>query len=472
MQALHGTGGKEQMSGLMRSGINPQRVNVQVKSLGTVRPRVKGKSSQEQLFWLSQWGGEGLLPLTMQSDKEFEGNLSFARENSSKSEKLGKNAYDNESYEAKRDANLAASADELGNNIVPLLKEFNKFLSEHKDAVAYATGAIWALGTAASVVAGIRGLGALIKGPVPLPGGGGGGGSSLGGAGSFAALSRLGVGAGLALYSPDLNSGEDDEIRRGHIGLPGYDAQGNHLPNLPSGGGRMVGGRIGGISNGNGLGSQKQNMQGVLRAFMNQGLSLEQAQIMAAEVGRESSFDSKNLFGNHTDPANGAKNVGMLSWQGPRAANLLQHLSVRGLIDDSGNIRQTQAALNAQAAFSVGEMTSGKNSKWSKAWAVLNDPSASRVDKSNAVGRNFVQWAIDNPKFSAGGIKNREDYYAMLTSANESGSMINSNNQTSEVRIDNINIQADTKDVNMIASSLPNAIKSAGILPGFVRGQN
>lgn len=481
-------GGSDVMAKLQQTGIDPRLLNDTDKFIPAVLDRLEGKTTQEQLYFLSRFGAEGLLPLAAQSKDERENNLAYARAHSAKNQEQGKTAYDIDADKSKAAHNLEATADEIGNGLLPKIKELTEFLTKHKDAVGFATAAIWALGTVAFIVSGIRGLGALIKGPSALPGGGGCGAPSAGGAGAGGAaaggaagaanrsrilsrVGRVGVGAGLALYSEDLNADEDEKVRRSRIGLPGYDAQGNPLPNLPSGGGRMVGGKIGGISNGNGLGTQAQNMGGVLRAFMNQGLSFEQAQVMAIEVGREGSFKNKNLFGSHTDAANGKKNVGMLSWQGPRADNLLRYLSMRGLIDEAGNIRQTQAALNAQAAFSLDEMRSGKNAKWSKAWSVLNDPNASRIEKSNAVGRNFVQWAIDNYKYSADGIKNRE-YYAMLTSPQASGSTINNNNQTAEVRIDNITIQADAKDVNGIASKLPGAIERTNFLPGFVTGNN
>lgn len=482
IQASRGDpGGSDVMAKLQQTGIDPRLLNDTDKFIPAVLDKLDGKSPQEQLYFLSRFGAEGLLPLAAQSKDEREKNLSYAKEHSAKNQEQGKTAYDIDANNAKNAHNVEATADKVSDELLEVIKKLTKFMTEHADAVGYATGGIWALGTAATVVAGVRGLGALAgRGGcgAPSAGGAGAGGAAAGGAAGAANRSRIlsrvgrvGVGAGLALYSEDLNADEDEKVRQSRIGLPGYDAQGNPLPNLPSGGGRMVGGKIGGISNGNGLGTQAQNMGGVLRAFMNQGLSFEQAQVMAIEVGREGSFKNKNLFGSHTDAANGKKNVGMLSWQGPRADNLLRYLSMRGLIDEAGNIRQTQAALNAQAAFSLDEMRSGKNAKWSKAWSVLNDPNASRIDKSNAVGRNFVQWAIDNYKYSADGIKNRE-YYAMLTSPQASGSTINNNNQTAEVRIDNITIQADAKDVNGIASKLPGAIERTNFLPGFVTGNN
>lgn len=454
MQALHGTGGKEQMSGLMRSGINPQLVNDPDKFLRTVRSRVKGKSSQEQLFWLSQWGGEGLLPLTMQSDKEFEENLSYANSHSAKNQEQGKTAYDIESNQSKTDHNIEATADKVSNDLLKIIEKLTRFLTEHADAVGLATIAISALGTAAFIAAGVRGLGALIKGPGAIPGGGGGSGGSLGGARSFAALSRLGVGAGLALYSPDLNSGEDENVRQGHIGLPGYDAQGNHLPNLPSGGGRMVGGRIGrlgGVAKSGQSGSPREQ---ALSYFQSQGWSAEQAAGIVANLEKESQLNTGAI-------GDGGEAVGIAQWH-PDRQNKFRSLYGENL---------KGAPLEKQMAFVQWELENTergagsmlRGAKTAKEAGVLFSQFYERPDDKTgrvALSRgNSAETILEQSR-------------SLIAAGQSSGSMINSNNQTAEVRIDNINIQADTKDVNIIASSLPNAIKSAGILPGFVRGQN
>ena len=491
-QASMGTGGQQQMQALGQLGIDPSTVNDTDKFLRAIRNKTKGLDSQAQLYWLSKAGLQDLLPITQQADQEFEKNLSYARAHSAKNQEQGKTAYDIDANNAKNTHNVEATADKVSDPLLEIIKKLTKFMTEHADAVGYATGGIWALGTAATVVAGVRGLGALAGRGGAAAGSGVGGAAAAGGAAGLASRAaklalRGSVPAALALYSSDLNSGEDEEVAKSRAkaqliqalmtsGVSYEDAF-----NIANGrqSSRSASGKIGGLggtgANSGALTTQTQRMQGVIRAFMNQGLSVEQAQILAAEVGRENSFKSEFLFGNHTDAANGKKNVGMFSWQGPRADKLLQYLKVRGLVDESGNIRQTQAALNHQAGFFVDEMRSGNNAKWSKAWEILNNPDASREEKSNAVGRYGIQWAIDNPKYAASGIKNREDYYTMLSAMGVAGSTINntnSNNQTAEVRIDNITIQADAKDVNGIASRLPGAIERTNFLPGFVTGNN
>lgn len=493
IQASRGDpGGSDVMAKLQQTGIDPRLLNDTDKFIPAVLDKLDGKSPQEQLYFLSRFGAEGLLPLAAQSKDEREKNLSYAKEHSAKNQEQGKTAYDIDANNAKNTHNVEATADKVSDPLLEIIKKLTKFMTEHADAVGYATGGIWALGTAATVVAGVRGLGALAGRGGAAAGSGVGGAAAAGGAAGLASRAaklalRGSVPAALALYSSDLNSGEDEEVAKSRAkaqliqalmtsGVSYEDAFNIANGRQPS---RSASGKIGGLggtgANSGALTTQTQRMQGVIRAFMNQGLSVEQAQILAAEVGRENSFKSEFLFGNHTDAANGKKNVGMFSWQGPRADKLLQYLKVRGLVDESGNIRQTQAALNHQAGFFVDEMRSGNNAKWSKAWEILNNPDASREEKSNAVGRYGIQWAIDNPKYAASGIKNREDYYTMLSAMGVAGSTINntnSNNQTAEVRIDNITIQADAKDVNGIASRLPGAIERTNFLPGFVTGNN
>ncbi|MGP1608004.1 MAG: hypothetical protein ACTTGU_07665 [Moraxella sp.] len=103
--------------------------------------------------------------------------------------------------------------------------------------------------------------------------------------------------------------------------------------------------------------------QAVVLAYMKTGLSKNQALALAAEVGRENDFSMDLVFGGHIDPAkdkngNNIKNIGMLSWNGERGKKLYEFLKSRGLITADGRIVRNQAALEAQAAFSVSEMRS------------------------------------------------------------------------------------------------------------------
>ncbi len=148
-------------------------------------------------------------------------------------------------------------------------------------------------------------------------------------------------------------------------------------------------------------GSQPKSLDGkplnvaVYDAYKKQGLSHNQALAITAEVGRENDFNSKVIFGKHTDPAKDGKgqnitNMGMLSWNRKRAEALQAHLKKRGVLDEKGNMIKSQAALDAQAEYSVMEM---KGDYAGKMQHFLNNPNASPESFAKEVGKNYVGWA-------------------------------------------------------------------------------
>lgn len=129
---------------------------------------------------------------------------------------------------------------------------------------------------------------------------------------------------------------------------------------------------------------------GVYKAYRNAGLSHNQAMAITAEVGRENSFNPSTLFGTHTDPAkdkNGGaiRNVGMLSWNQGRDTQVLNAMRNAGVLG-----QQSQANLNAQAAFSVREMLTGYKGKLRN---FLNNPNGSPEQFAQELGRNYIVWA-------------------------------------------------------------------------------
>lgn len=129
---------------------------------------------------------------------------------------------------------------------------------------------------------------------------------------------------------------------------------------------------------------------GVYKAYRNAGLSHNQAMAITAEVGRENSFNPNTLFGTHPDPArdkngNIIRNVGMLSWNQGRDAQVLNAMRNAGVLG-----QQSQANLNAQAAFSVREMLTGYKGKLRN---FLNNPNGSPEQFAQELGRNYVVWA-------------------------------------------------------------------------------
>lgn len=129
---------------------------------------------------------------------------------------------------------------------------------------------------------------------------------------------------------------------------------------------------------------------GVYKAYRNAGLSHNQAMAITAEVGRENSFNPSILFGTHTDPAaskNGGaiRNVGMLSWNQGRDTQVLNAMRNAGVLG-----QQSQANLNAQAAFSVREMLTGYKGKLRN---FLNNPNGNPEQFAQELGRNYIVWA-------------------------------------------------------------------------------
>ena len=157
--------------------------------------------------------------------------------------------------------------------------------------------------------------------------------------------------------------------------------------------------------------SEQENMAMVLQAFKNVGLSDNQARILAAEVGRENAFQDKYLWGYHTDDANGKKNIGMISWQGARANGVESALRSAGLIQN-GRIVKGQASLDIMAQYIIDEIRSKPEYADTKK-IFLDNPNVDYQTGTRVLGKNFIRWAYDNPKY-ASGHRNRDSFYAKL----------------------------------------------------------
>lgn len=161
-----------------------------------------------------------------------------------------------------------------------------------------------------------------------------------------------------------------------------------------------------------------QNMQMVLQALKNAGLNDNQARILGAEIGRENGFQSRYLWGYHSDPANKAKNIGLISWQGSRATALEKRLAQAGILKN-GKMVQSQEALDVQAKFLVDEIRN--NSAYAETRKkFLENPNVDYATGTRVLGRNFIRWAYDNPKY-ASGHKARDKYYQQLGGVVASG---------------------------------------------------
>lgn len=154
----------------------------------------------------------------------------------------------------------------------------------------------------------------------------------------------------------------------------------------------------------------------VFDSFKGAGFSDAQAKALTAEINREGSFNPAYLFGSHTDAANKATNVGMLSWQGDRANRLMSFMSDRGLIDPAGRITPGQAALNAQAEYLRSEMENDPSYAKTRETFLAN-PDIDQETAHNILGKNFIRWRIDDPKYRGSGFDRISEGYDLLNMA-------------------------------------------------------
>ncbi|MGC3819322.1 tape measure protein [Acinetobacter sp. G11] len=165
-----------------------------------------------------------------------------------------------------------------------------------------------------------------------------------------------------------------------------------------------------------GSNEQIKNMLKVYQAFRNAGVDDVKARVLTAQVGREGDFLNKNLFGSHSDNANGKINTGMISWQGTRSKSLTQYLQGQGVLDQKGNIEQTQEALNAQAKFLIQEILTEKRYKSSKN-ALLGDNSNYR-DLEKVFGKNAIAWDYNGKNIGSDkaskNLARQDNYYNFL----------------------------------------------------------
>lgn len=161
---------------------------------------------------------------------------------------------------------------------------------------------------------------------------------------------------------------------------------------------------------------RKQNAAMVFSSFKNAGFSDTQARALTAEINREGSLNDAYLYGTHTDAANSATNVGMLSWQGDRAKSLLSFMSERGLVDQNGRIKPGQESLNAQAEYIRSEMENNPEYAATRD-AFLNNPDIDAATAHSVLGKNFIRWRIDDPQYRDSGFNRINEGYALLDTA-------------------------------------------------------
>lgn len=155
----------------------------------------------------------------------------------------------------------------------------------------------------------------------------------------------------------------------------------------------------------------QQNMAMVLQALKNAGLNDNQARILGAEIGRENAFQDKYLWGYHSDPKNGAVNIGIISWQGSRGKGVERALREAGLIQN-GKIVKGQQSLDVMAKYLVNEIRT--NPAYAKTkQQFLDNPNVDYHTGTKVLGTNFIRWRYNDPNY-ANGHKNRDRFYAQL----------------------------------------------------------
>jgi hypothetical protein len=151
----------------------------------------------------------------------------------------------------------------------------------------------------------------------------------------------------------------------------------------------------------------------VYSAFRTVGFSDNQSRALTAEINRENSFDPDYIFGSHQDEANSASNFGMLSWQGSRRRRFREFLGDRGLLDADGSITQSDAAIVAQAEFIRNEMETDPAYERTRR-EFLTNPDVDPATAHTVLGKNFIRWRHDDPKYRASGYDRIGEGYAIL----------------------------------------------------------
>lgn len=150
----------------------------------------------------------------------------------------------------------------------------------------------------------------------------------------------------------------------------------------------------------------------VYRAYMGAGFSDAQARALAAETGRETGFAQRYLYGTHSDPANRATNFGLMSFQGPRRASILDYLQQQGRVNEQGQVIPGPETLLAQARFVRNEIETNPEYARTKQQFLANpniDPEAA----AEVLGRNYIRWRYDDPAY-ASHHQTRRSYLAQI----------------------------------------------------------
>lgn len=142
-------------------------------------------------------------------------------------------------------------------------------------------------------------------------------------------------------------------------------------------------------------GKQSETQLAVYKAFLNAGFSKNQAMALTAEVGRENDYNSKAVFGGHTDAArdkngNPISNLGFISWNRGRRTKLIERAKAAGVLTGPNQIAENQAGLDVMAKYVMEEMQGDYRKSMSGFLSNKNvDPEVAAAD----IGRKYIGWA-------------------------------------------------------------------------------
>ena len=179
--------------------------------------------------------------------------------------------------------------------------------------------------------------------------------------------------------------------------------------------------------------SRKDVATDVYTAFRNAGYSDSQAQALTAEINRENNLLQQYMFGSHTDPANQATNVGMLSWQGSRAPAVMEFLRERGAVGEDGKITPGFDTIQAQADFIRQEMETSPEYARTREQFLSND----NIDPATAarvLGDDYIRWRRLDPKYSQSGYDRINEGYALLRGEGDGGPSVTAESVMGSVR--------------------------------------
>lgn len=163
--------------------------------------------------------------------------------------------------------------------------------------------------------------------------------------------------------------------------------------------------------------TRAQRANDVYEAFRRSGFSDNQARALTAQINRENSLRPDIMFGTHTDPANKALNVGILSWQGSRAPKALEFLRERGVLDEQGRMIPGQAALQAQTDFIRQEMEQQPEYRRTRK-LFLENPNVDPETAAVVLGDNYIRWRRTDPEYSGSGNRAIAEGYRLLGESN------------------------------------------------------